>query len=289
MAGRRLLLLGGDAREAEAARQWTRLGHAVRVLGSGGSGPAAARRDCAWAEAVVGPVLGTNAAGDAVAAAGAEIPLSAELLGACARGTPWLIGRAGPWLREATATAGLPLQTYADRDEFATLNAVPTAEGAIGEATRLAGRTLWGGAALVIGGGRCAQALVCRLRAWGCQVTLCTRDPLERARAAAAGAEAAGLDGLTEAARQADFVFNTVPAPVLGPGILAALPEGAVVADLASAPGGTDFAAAEALGVRAALLPAIPGRLYPKTAGRILAAVVLGLLAGEGELDVRVQ
>jgi dipicolinate synthase subunit A len=66
-------------------------------------------------------------------------------------------------------------------------------------------------------------------------------------------------------------VFNTVPAPVLGEQDLRRLPLGAVVVDVASAPGGTDFGAASLAGVPAVLLPGIPGRLYPVTAGGIVA------------------
>jgi len=296
-AGWRLVLFGGDGREVEAAAHMARLGHAVLAVGQrggradGGASPSGIAGTLAQADAVVGPALGTNAAGDAFHAMERPIPIDPAWLDACAPGTPWLIGRAGPWLRTAAAARGMPIETYADRDEFATLNAVPTAEGAIAEAGRLAGRTLWGEAAVVVGGGRCALALVPRLAALGCRVALVARHPAERARAAALGAETADLGDLAARAGGCSFVFNTVPALLVSRTVLAALPEGAVVADLASAPGGTDFVAAAALGVRAALLPGIPGRLFPKTAGRIVAAVVLDMLAelargGDGDARI---
>ena len=65
---------------------------------------------------------------------------------------------------------------------------------------------------------------------------------------------------------------------MLGAAELACLPPGAVVIDLASAPGGTDFATAKALGVRAVLAGGLPGRCAPATAGALIAQTVLGML-----------
>lgn len=48
-----------------------------------------------------------------------------------------------------------------------------------------------------------------------------------------------------------DAVINTIPAPVLPRALLQQLPGGALIIDLASLPGGTDFAAAEELGLHA--------------------------------------
>ena len=44
------------------------------------------------------------------------------------------------------------------------------------------------------------------------------------------------------------------------------LPEGALVLDLASAPGGTDFDAARAFGIRALTAPGLPGKWSPDAA-----------------------
>jgi len=47
----------------------------------------------------------------------------------------------------------------------------------------------------------------------------------------------------------------------------------AVIVDLASIPGGTDFEYAQMLGIKALLAPGLPGIVAPKTAGRILAQI----------------
>ena len=75
-----------------------------------------------------------------------------------------------------------------------------------------------------------------------------------------------------------DAVINTVPAPVLPRALLQQLPGGALIIDLASLPGGTDFSAAEELGLRAEHALALPGRCAPQTAGALIAQTVLAIL-----------
>ena len=70
-----------------------------------------------------------------------------------------------------------------------------------------------------------------------------------------------------------NFIFNTVPALVLTKDILAKAQKNVLIYDIASAPGGTDFAAARALGLQAALLPGLPGKVAPLTVGRQLAEI----------------
>ena len=61
---------------------------------------------------------------------------------------------------------------------------------------------------------------------------------------------------------------------------LAALRPGALVVDIASHPGGVDWAAARRRGVRAHLELGLPARFFPVTAGRILADCVERLAQG---------
>ena len=65
------------------------------------------------------------------------------------------------------------------------------------------------------------------------------------------------------------------------------LPGGALIIDLASLPGGTDFAAAEELGLHAEHALALPGRCAPQTAGALIAQTVLTILEERGEYAER--
>ena len=151
------------------------------------------------------------------------------------------------------------------REELAVCNAVPTAEGCIGILLARRTRTLWDAPVLVTGYGRVGQAVADRLTALGARVTVGARSPAQRALARSRGGAALPLEELAAAAPGFDTAVNTIPAPVLTGPVLAALRPGSLIVDLASAPGGTDFAAAKALGVRAVLAGGLPGRCAPAT------------------------
>ena len=200
------------------------------------------------------------------------------LLQAARPGTLVLAGRPDAALRAQAAARGLPLLDYNAQPALARLNAVPTAEGCLSLLLRWRDRTIWESPFLVLGYGRVGQAVAGRLAALGGLVTVAARSAAQRAAARCAGCRAAPLTALDRLLPGVDAAVNTIPAPVLGAAELACLPPGAVVIDLASAPGGTDFAAAKALGVRAVLAGGLPGRCAPATAGALIAQTVLGML-----------
>ncbi len=168
------------------------------------------------------------------------------------------------------------------REALAVRNAVPTAEGCVGILLARRSRTLWGAPVLVAGYGRVGQAVAQRLGALGARVTVAARRPAQRALAESCGAASVPLDGLAAAAPGFDAVVNTIPAPVLGAPVLAALRPHSLIVDLASAPGGTDFTAAAALGHTAVLASGLPARCAPDSAGAYLAETVLDIIR-EGE------
>ncbi len=286
-----LAVLAGGRREAEAARHLGLLGHAVRTWGvAAATGHEAASPLAALegAQAVLGPVLG------AVRGAGAlfrpqphpPLPLETSWLHALEPGTPVLTGRADPELAERLLSAGLVHIPIAEQEAFARLNAIPTAEGAVAEASRLSGRTAWQTSALVVGAGRCGLALVRVLGALVASVACAARDEDALATARMLGARPVPWGDLGRGVGQAEWVFNTVPAPVLGRAALRGAALGTVVVDVASRPGGTDMEAAAEMGLTAVLVGGLPER-FAVTAGHILAEAVLGALAerargGEG-------
>src|SRR5690606_38022728 len=151
-------------------------------------------------------------------------------------------------------------------DEVAVLNSIPTAEGAIQRAMEELPVTLHGNRTLVVGFGRCGLTLARMLHGIGSKVTVAARGEGQRARAYEMGIETVPLHALEEVVGEAVAVFNTVPARVLTRRVLQRMSPEVVVIDVASAPGGTDFDAAEELGIKAFLDLGIPGRVAPKTA-----------------------
>ena len=180
------------------------------------------------------------------------------------------------------AERGVVLKDYFAREELALLNAIPTAEGAIGIALEQMPVTLHGAQVLILGFGRLGQALGPRLRGLGSRVTAAARRPEQRALAESAGVEGVPFETAMEELWRFDAVVNTVPARVLGIEELAALREEAAVIDLASAPGGVDPQAAEALHVRLISAPGLPGRTAPVTAGRYLRDAVYHIMEEQG-------
>ena len=164
----------------------------------------------------------------------------AELLRAAKPGALALGGKLSAQARQIAAEAGVELVDYFAREELILCNAIPTAEGCIGILMAERTRTLWNSAILLAGFGPVGQALGVRLAALGAQVTVAARRPAQRALAES-------------------FSLRAV--------------------DLASKPGGTDFAAARRLGHRAIHALSLPTACAPETAGEALARTVCEILA----------
>ena len=245
---RRFAVIGTDARLAAAGRALARAGFAV-------GGP----EQTALADYILLPLPLDES----------RTPL-AELLRAAKPGALALGGKLSAQARQIAAEAGVELVDYFAREELILCNAIPTAEGCIGILMAERTRTLWNSAILLAGFGPVGQALGVRLAALGAQVTVAARRPAQRALA-----ESFSL----RAAPAFDTVVNTIPAPVLTEAVLAALRPGSLIVDLASKPGGTDFAAARRLGHRAIHALSLPTACAPETAGEALARTVCEILA----------
>lgn len=245
-----------DARQAAAGRVLERAGYAV-----GGA------EQVALADYILLP-LPLDAA---------RTPL-AELLRAAKPGAVALGGRLSVQAKTIAQEAGVELVDYFARPELTVYNAIPTAEGCIGILLAERTRTLWGTNLLLLGFGPVGQALGTRLAALGANVTVCARRAEQRALAESLGLRGAELARLAALAPAFDTVVNTVPAPVLTEPVLAALRPGSLIVDLASKPGGTDFAAAQRLGCKAIHALSLPAACAPDTAGEAVARTVLTIL-----------
>lgn len=297
----RIAVLGGDARQWEAARVLASAGYEVRVFGlrqpdgslAGGpqpsSGPpaegrqpvvaASAQEAVAGAGAVVGPVQGALPTGAIWTQPGLEpVVLSQEDLAGLAPGAIVLMGMANEPFRRLCREVGVDLFEYRDEDDFALLNAIPSAEGAIAMAMEMTSFTLFGSCCFVLGLGRTGEILALMLKGIGAKTFVAARRPEALARVEAHGHQAIPFAELERAIGQAQVVFNTAPAPILYGKTLEALQRGTVIIDLASAPGGTDFEAAKVRGIKAVLAPGLPGKVAPESAGRYVAQLVVRTL-----------
>lgn len=287
LAGWRLSVVGGDARLPELARFLASRGAEVRMAGvPRESTPPGTRWAPGVAEAVAGadgiilPPGFPEAGGRVRVHPGwpGELRLAPEALRQVRPGCRLVAGRATPELERLCAEAGLRLLELERDEAFNLLNATVTAEAAVSLAMRHLPVTLHGSRAAVVGLGRCGQQIARLLAALGARVAAVAFGPVEEARAYGMGIEAFGPRQLQQALRQADAVFNTAPAPLLGEPVLAAVAPDAVVVDIASGPGGTDFKAAERLGLLALHARGLPAAYAPRTAGQLMAQAVERLL-----------
>lgn len=149
-------------------------------------------------------------------------------------------------------------------------NAELTAEGAVALAASSGGRGLWGSHCLVMGYGRIGKALVARLLSMRAQVLVTARRAEQRSEIADTGALPCDYPELHGFLPQQDFVFNTVPTPILGVEELMRLPEHTRLYELSSLPYGIDLTAAHALGLWVQDYPGLPGKMYAQTSALIL-------------------
>lgn len=286
LAGKPIAMLGCDQREVDLAIALIGQGADLRLVGFPNEGalkkalhfqiPAEAVRG---ARAVIAPMSNTNLAGEIAARLddSDELIDLIEVIPMLPARTPLLIGVAKPVIQGLSTQYGLELVEIAEIDELAILNSIPTAEGALQVAMENTAITIHNSRCLVLGLGRCGTTLVRVLLALGAKVTVASRSSADLARAVALSAQPLALANL-KTSTSFDLIFNTVPAMVLPRSYLRLLDPNTVIIDIAASPGGTDFTAAEQLGIRAIHALSLPGRVAPQTAGEILVRTIPHLL-----------
>jgi len=172
---------------------------------------------------------------------------------------------------------GIGVFDYFDREELSIANAIPTAEGAIEIALSEMPYTLHKSPCLVIGYGRIGKILADRLKAFGADVTVSARKYSDFAWIEANGYKKANSLKLEEIGKYR-VIFNTVPAMILTRKELEKIPEESLIIDLASKPGGVDFALAKELGVKVIWALSLPGKTAPITSGEIIKETILNIL-----------
>ena len=163
--------------------------------------------------------------------------------------------RAYPKLKTA------PVFDYASREDFAILNAVPTAEGAIEYAMCAYEGTIAGSSSLVAGFGRIGKILANKLKALGSNVTVSARKFEDLAFINALGYKAENTEELKQL-----MIFDE--------NMLKNTDRDTLIIDLASSPGGVDFEAARSLKIDAQRALSLPGKCAPKTAAEIIKQTV---------------
>ncbi len=158
-------------------------------------------------------------------------------------------------------------------------NAIPTAEGALHVAMENTVITINQSKCAILGYGRIGKILASMLKDLGAEVTVYARNPKDLELAKAFGHNSMNIN-MPEGLDSFDIIFNTVPKNVLDYDRLGETKREVVIIELASKPYGVDFEACEKLNRRLIVASGLPGKVAPKTAGKILCNVILDLLMG---------
>lgn len=151
-------------------------------------------------------------------------------------------------------------------DDVATLNAIPTAEGAIKIAIEKTETTLAGSKVLVLGYGRIGKVLCKMLDGIGANVYCEARKASDLAQIKALGYNDIDLKYLDNYLSSFDYIFNTIPKMILDKNRLDKVKKDVCIIDLASNPGGVDFEVAKEKNIQASLELALPSKVAPMSA-----------------------
>lgn len=295
LTGKKAVFIGGDARQLEVIERFAELDASITLIGfdnlqnqfTGMKKTQLSPQALAEADVMLLPPVGTDDKGRVESLfSSEELILTSEHFHALPNHAVVYTGMAKPFLQNSCLQYNIRLVELFKRDDVAIYNSIPTAEGALMMAIQNTDITIHGSCCMVLGMGRTGLTMARTLKGLGARVKIGVRRPEHYARAKEMGYEPFMTSQINEYVNDIDLLFNTIPTMIVTAQVIANIPHRAVIIDLASKPGGTDFRFAEKRGIKALLAPGLPGIVAPKTAGQIIANTVNQLImedSGEGE------
>jgi dipicolinate synthase subunit A len=288
LTGIHVAFIGGDARQLEVIKKCIQLDAIVTLIGFDNldsifTGATKKPLTCDVlkdVDALILPIVGTDDNGFVESVfCSKPLQLLEEHAASLQKHCVVYTGMAKLYLKTLLANQQISLVELLDRDDVAIYNSIPTVEGALMLAIQNTDITIHGSQVIVLGLGRVGMSLARSLHALGARVRVGAKRPEHIARIYEMGITPFHISELKEQVANVDIVFNTIPHLVLTAAVIAQMPQTAIVIDLASKPGGTDFRYAERRGIKAILTPGLPGIVAPKTAGQIIANTLSRLIA----------
>ena len=153
-------------------------------------------------------------------------------------------------------------------------NAIPTAEGAIQYAMQNSEITLNDSKCLILGFGRCGKILAHKLKGIGARVYVEARSTRDLAYISTYDYIPIPLYDLKKHLWKFDFIFNTIPVPILTAEYIDLFPKNVVYIDKSYS---------QALGIHYVPAPSLPGKVAPMTAASILYQGLTLIMLKQGE------
>jgi dipicolinate synthase subunit A len=292
LTGLHIAVLGGDARQLEVIRKLTELDAKVTLIGfeqldsgfTSASKELIADANFEELDAILLPVPGTNIEGvvDTIFS-NEKVVLTKEILDSTPEHCTIYSGISNSYLDSIIAASNRKLVKLFERDDVAIYNSIPTVEGTIMMVIQHTEYTIHNSKVAVLGLGRTGMSVARTFHSLGAKVKVGARRSEHIARIVEMGLEAFEFKYIEEALKDVDVVINTVPNLIVTASVISKLQPHALIIDLASKPGGTDFRYAEKRGIKALLAPGLPGIVAPKTAGQIIGNVLTQLLKDDLE------
>ncbi|MBM7644397.1 dipicolinate synthase subunit A [Scopulibacillus daqui] len=296
LTGKHLVILGGDARQLEVIKKLNELDAQLSLVGfdqldqhlTGTSKVDLDEIDFSRVDSIILPSSGANEDGVVETIfSNKTIKVSKDWLAKTPDHCTIYSGISTPFLDALIKECNKELIKLFERDDVAIYNSVPTVEGAVMIVIQNTDITIHKSNVVVLGLGRTGMSVARTFDALGAYVKVGARRPEHIARITEMGLKPFYMKDIEKHIKDVDIIINTVPAKVLSSKVLSHVPVNALIVDLASKPGGTDFRYAEKRGIKALLTPGLPGMVAPKSAGRIIANVLSELLldkfSGEDE------
>ena len=280
------LCAGGDLRQKYMCEKLCAFGkvYALGIEGAVGAEVISSPEDMPESADVL--VLPIMSEGDSIDIGGEKIRLE-RLASRVKAGGLVLGGKISAEQEKLFSEKGLFTEDYFKRESLAVKNSIPTAEGALMIAMGNSADTVFGSKVLILGFGRTGKCCARLFKAVGAECTVSARRPEVLAQAWTEGFYTFPMSELRDEIGRFDTIINTVPAMILTEEILALTKAGGVVIDLASKPGGTDFAAAKRLEINAKHALALPGKVAPAAAGRLIAETIREITDERGITNCR--
>ncbi|MDF2946030.1 MAG: dpaA [Bacillales bacterium] len=287
LTNKHIAVIGGDARQLEVIKKLVELDARVSMVGFNQleHGVIGANK-CSLSEivpqtidAVIFPVHGMNIEGviDSVFS-NEKIKITKEFVNSTKETCLFFTGISNSYMEDLCNSNNRKLIKLMDRDDVAIYNSIPTAEGTILMVIQHTDTTIHGSKVAVLGPGRVGITVARSFAALGAKVKVGARKSEDIARIFEMGLEPFYMKNIQSEIQDVDICINTIPAMVLDADVISKMLPQSLIIDLASKPGGTNFRYAEKRGVKAMLAPGLPGIVAPKTAGKILAKVIVEIL-----------
>ncbi len=164
----------------------------------------------------------------------------------------------------------IPYWDFMKLPEVVEGNGWITAEGTVAEVLKAGEHSIYGQKVMVTGYGCCGEKIAKLFSRLGAEIIVVARREEVRQMAKRDGFEITDFAQMRTKLSDIDTVINTVPSMVITEECIRRMSSDALIIDIASKPGGTDFEAAKKYGIRAELALGLPGIYTTTSSAKLL-------------------